>query len=620
MSRRWHISFLYFVALCTPVVAQEKAAPSADTVKELQGKFQSERDAALKRGFAEAQLDRADRIAARAGAALANGQTREAAGLFREARWLIPIQPAELPKNVSRIFGYPRLRHGDEVTGVAYSPDGKRLISSSKDGTVKIWDLANGRELITYRQHHEPVRSVAIAPNGKFVVSAAGNEVHVWNPENGKLIRKLTGHTKPVNCVVVRPDSKAIASGSDDETVRIWDADSDKLLLEIDSKEVGSSVMDVAYNAKGDMLGAVTGDGKLFVWDPDKVRSQRKLLGISVHSSGAYQVAFAPDGRFVATCGDRSAKTTKLGTNIGLRRNELTGHTGLVSAVAISTDGKWLATGSADNTIRVWEIGDKDEKLARTFQGHEGQITDLAFSPDGETLASASMDQNVRLWSLRPVDSHRSFEGHTGYVWSAVMRPDGKQIASGGADRTVRLWDAATGKQLHVLTGHSLPVTTVLYSPNSQLVVSCGGDKLLKIWDANSGQFLRDLSGHEAAVMAAAYSRDGSKIISGAADHLVKIWDPNSGKEADTLKGHTAAVSRRGNPPGRQGRGQRRGRRSRFHLGSRQENADRSFHRSFGRSRGARVHARWAAPRHLRLGQARSGLVDPGHRGAGYGV
>jgi WD40 repeat protein len=232
MTRRGRL-FVVALALIisfVPLTADEPKTPTAEAVQKLQADYKAEREAAAKQGFTAAQLERADRIAARAQLALNNGQTRDAAGLFREARWLVPVQPAELPANVSRVFGYPRLRHGDVVTGLAYTADGRQLVTSSKDGTVKIWDLANGRELRAYRDHHDAVRAVAVAPNGKFIVSAAGNEIHVWNPADGKLIRKLKGHSKPVNCLAVRPDSKAIASGADDQSVKIWDADSDKIL------------------------------------------------------------------------------------------------------------------------------------------------------------------------------------------------------------------------------------------------------------------------------------------------------------------------------------------------------------------------------------------------------
>src|SRR5262245_10756572 len=540
MSRRHCVCVVVLIASGIPLAAQEPAEQARD----LQSKFKAEREAAGRQGFAPELFERADKMAARGDAALAGGQTREAASAFRDARWLLPIQPAELPANVSRVFSYPRLRHGADVTGLAYSPDGQRLVTCSKDGSVRIWDLANGREIRAYRGHGDAVRAVAWAPNGKFVASAAGNDIHIWNPDDGKFIRRLTGHTKLVQCLAIRPDSKAIASGGDDDTLRVWDADSDKLLIDLGKQQ--GPIMGVAYNSSGKMLASVNGNGRLHIHIPDATEtSKRSPVDQVAHTSGAYQVAFSPEDKFVATCGDRSAKLFGLGDKMGLRLNEFTGHNGLVTALAVSKDGKWLATGTAgagDYMVRVFEVASTD-KLVRTFQGHQSQITGLAFSPDGETLASASMDQNVRLWSMRPVDSHKSFEGHTNFVWSAVMRLDGKQIASGGADRTVRLWDTSTGKQQHELKGHQLPVTTVVYSPNGQIVVSCGGDKLLKAWDANTGQPLRDFTGHEAAVMAAAYSSDGSRIISGAADRLVKLWDAAAGKELATMKGHRSAVS-----------------------------------------------------------------------------
>jgi WD40 repeat protein len=548
MSRR--LALLVFLIL---TAASFGADVTPEQAREIQSRFVAERSAAGKQ-FPVAMLERADRIAARAEQALANNQPRDAALAFREARWLLPVVPGDAPANVSRVFGAPRLRHGDIIFALSYSSDGERLATASKDGTVKIWDLSNGREVRAYRGHGGPVRAVTFAPNGKFIVSAGGTEVHVWNPDDGKLIRKFIAHSKTINALAVRPDSQRIASGGDDLSVRIWNPDAEKPVLETTGTAQDTSpVMSLAFSPNGKLLAWIesggTSAGVLKVLEPEAEAAKRVRFASPVHQAGGYQVAYSPDGKSIATCGERVAsirvapnQDAPMNDNaVGTQLREYRGHNGLVSAVAFSKDGRFLATGSADNVVRVWDTS-ASEKLVRTFHGHDHQITALAFSPDGEFLASASMDQNVRLWNMQPSDPHRNFAGHTNSVWSAAIRKDGRQIASGGADRTVILWDVGNGKIQHRLEGHKLPVTTVLYSPDGRFVVSCGGDKLIKIWDAESGQFVRDLAGHEAAVMAACYSADGTRLISGGADRHVKVWDQGA-KEPRTLSGHRTAVS-----------------------------------------------------------------------------
>jgi WD40 repeat protein len=540
------------VILLGVVATSSGAEVTPEQARAVQAKFRAERETAAKQ-FPVSMLARADRLAARAEQALENNQPRDAMLGFREARWLLPVVPAELPANVSRVYSAPRLRHGDIIYSLSYSSDGQRLATASKDGTVKIWDLSNGRELLSYRGHGGPVRAVVFAPNDKFIVSAGGTEVHVWNPDDGKLIRKFTAHTKTINAVAVRPDSKRIASGGDDLSVRIWDPDADKPVLEITgTPQDAAPVMSLAYSPNGKLLAWIesggTSAGVLKVQELEAEAVRRVRFNSHVHQAGGYQIAYSPDGKWIATVGERRARVLTApnqdGPNdnaVGTQQREYTGHGGLASAVAFSKDGRFLATGSADNVVRVWDTSASD-KLVRTFHGHDHQITALAFSPDGEYLASASMDQNVRLWTMQPSDPHRNFAGHTGPVWSAALRKDGQQIASGGADRAVILWDVNTGKVQHRLEGHRLPVTTVLYSPDGRQVLSCGGDKLIKLWDAATGQFVRDLAGHDAAVLAAGFSANGTRIVSGGADRLVKVWDEGA-KEARTLTGHRAAVS-----------------------------------------------------------------------------
>lgn len=527
---------------------------SADITREqvmaLREQFGRERQQAAAQ-FAPVRLEAADQAAARGEKSLAANQLAEAADAFRQARWSLPAVPAHLPAHATALV-VPRLRHGDAVLSIAYSPDGSVLASASKDGTVKIWNLANGREQLSYRRHNQPVRAVAWDPKGQFVVSAGGPEIHLWNPKDGQLIRSWKRHNRPVNGLAVRPDGQRIASGGDDRTVVIWDVQSDKPVAEFTSKEIEASVQSLVWSPNGQLLAWVESGGNsagtLRVYEPEAEAGKRLRFASLVHQSGAYQVAYAPDGQHLATCGERVARlfvAPKVGGmtdgSFGTRRHEYSGHGGLVTALAFSPDGHYLATGSADKMIRIWNVG-TPARPWRVFQGHDDQISSLSFAPDGQTLASASLDQSVRLWSIPLVDSHRQFVGHARPVWSAAIRPDGQQLASGAADRQVILWDAATGAVQHRLQGHRLPVTTVTYSPDGQIVVSGGGDKLLKVWQSRTGAWVRDLTGHEGAILVATMNAQGTQLISGSADKTVRIWD-FAGGQSVVLKGHKTAVS-----------------------------------------------------------------------------
>ncbi|HUR55190.1 MAG TPA: hypothetical protein VMZ71_13735, partial [Gemmataceae bacterium] len=194
-----HIAMAALLLAAGALTAQpdpKKSRVKEPDAKELKQKFQAEREEALKAKFPAEALARADELAKRGEAALAAGDAK-AARYFRDARWQLPYLPANLPPNVARVFGESRMRHADRVNALSYSPDGTKLASASRDGTVKIWDLGNGRDLVTYRGHADQpddgskgtnvlkAGDVAFSPDGKVVASASGTQVHLWEPDTG---------------------------------------------------------------------------------------------------------------------------------------------------------------------------------------------------------------------------------------------------------------------------------------------------------------------------------------------------------------------------------------------------------------------------------------------------
>jgi WD40 repeat protein len=537
-------------ALAVPLTGAEPPEPTAADVKALQEKFRSERDQALKAKFPADTLAKADELVKRAEAAARDDNFRAALRHLRDARWQLPYLPPGLPEHVTRVLGESRMRHADRVNALAYSPDGRFVASASRDGTAKVWDLGNGREVSTYRGHVDQpddptktatnvmgVTDLAFHPKENVIASASGNQVHLWDPATGKVMGKAVvnlGKTdKPIKSLAYSPDGKLLAVGADDGILRVVESDTGKAVYTSPSRN--ARIEKVAYSPNGKLIAVGDSNSQVAVYAPES-KNPIAMSAPGVDLGEVMGVAFSSDSGAVFTCGrDGKARLTAgpnptgaSAPNTATKLRDYIGHAGPVTGLAATADGKFIVTSGDDKTVRVWDAA--SGKQLRSFQGHMKKATAVAVRGDGRQVASASEDGAVRVWDLNTTDDHKAMSESKESLWAVAVSPNGKKLATGGADKLIRIYDPETGKLESTLDAGAA-MTTLAFLPDSNRLVAAGGDKLVKVWDVAAKKVVAELPGHALAVLAVAASEDGKLVVSGSADATVRGFDPDGGKE-----------------------------------------------------------------------------------------
>ncbi len=437
--------------------------------------------------------------------------------------------------------------HASDVTSIAFSPDGRRLVSGSADGSVRLWDVDSAQSLATLLGHASNVSSVTYSRDGKVIATGSWDgSVLLWDAVSGKALPVVMSVKGAVYGVAISPDGRSLASASSDKLVRLWDVASGKLLVTLDGHDHG--VFSVGFSPDGRTLASGSFDRTVRLWD---VASAKPLATLTGHWEGVSKIVFSPDGRTLASASqDGTVQLRELGQSPNII--VLDDHETEVTRIAYSPDGGWFASASG-KTIHVRKAASR--KTEFTLSGHGGPVWSLAFSPDGRTLASGSTDNTVKLWDARTGQVVRTLDGHTNRVVSIAFSPDGRTLLTGSTDKSIRLWDRESGKLISVATDAGVSesgATNMVFFPDGRQAAFCCAHNKFALWDVAGSKVVGAIAAPEEIVVAGTLSDDGRTVATVSNKGIVRVWDASSRKPRGVAMTHGDPINNiRFSPDGR---------------------------------------------------------------------
>ena len=464
----------------------------------------------------------------------------------------------------------------DKVKAISISPDGNTVASGGDDNDITLWELNSGKKLKTLSQHREPIseRGLAFSPDGHYLASGSYDDTAIiWQLDTGKPVQVLTGHTGDVNKVSFSAGGKSLATASEDKTLRLWEVATGKPQRVFNGHQ--NTVWTVSWF--GDYLVSGSDDRTIRLWDSSSGVSLRVLQG---HESGVQDLALH-GGSLWSASNDGTARRWPLSlpfqqawqlpsepastvitpdlthVAIGFANGTLALYDGKkpdpvwhktavhskdIQRMSVSRDGSLLASGSFDNTAKLWQIHNTEKGISleetQTLAGHKDAIHALAFSPDAKTLATASYDSRIGLFDLDKSKPARFINpAHQGHVNSVEFDNSGKQLVSSGfEDRSLKLWNLQNTPPTSLnfpIANDSLLWASI--SPDNQKLVSVGRDQSVDVYDSQSTQPLYHLTGHESTVYRAIFASDSQQVATVSNDGTVKVWGLEQAKELFSL-------------------------------------------------------------------------------------
>ena len=442
--------------------------------------------------------------------------------------------------------------HTKKVNSAQFSPDGNKIITISDDATAIIWDVAADTLKATLKAGSKIFYSARFSPDATKVVtvSQAGLAI-IWDADNGNSIDTLEGPSPGDWLTQFSPDGIKLVTSLSNNTAKIWDIEADTVVATLKGHKarinsVQFSPVSADNSIGGKYIITTSSDNTAILWNG----KGDHLFTFRIPGKNIADIRFSSDGNKVfATAVDGTAIIWNVTDGTAFQKTPIRDKKNLNSA-RLSPDGTMVVSASDDRLAIIWSTSD-EKKESIPLKGHNGRVLFAQFSPDGKKIVSTSNDGTAKVWDTN--GKHLvDLKGHTSYFKYARFSPDGKKIVTGSYDKTAKIWDAERGDLIATLKGHAGIVNSAQFSPDSKKVVTASSDNTVKIWQVSTESLLKTLAGkagHIKIVNSAQFSPvnaddsiGGKYIVTASDDNTAIIWDAEKAIPINTLKGHKAQV------------------------------------------------------------------------------
>jgi WD40 repeat protein len=421
-----------------------------------------------------------------------------------------------------------RLKASEHVSVTTFSPDGTLLVTRSGT-TAQIWEVASGRAVGYLRGHTAGITFLHFFDGGSKIVSAANDgTVRIWDAREAKQIAVFSGHEILTTNAAVYIDkvipilggSKLVTYSNWDKTVRIWNVEN--FIDAPATPKHPHRVASAAFTNDGKSIFTTALDGRLRFFSSSSARFEQEF-----RTQAGSEEAIRLGADSILTREGNGIGILNASTGRQMLSIHYPGHN--VASIAGSLDGARIASGGVEGFGHVWDArtGGRICTIAGHGKRRDDQpnwIVGLSFDPRGQYLASAGLDNIIRLWDAQTCAKVAALEGHSSWPSSVVFHPDGKTLLSSSFDQTAHLWDVTSRSTIRIFEGHEQILTRAAFNPKGDRIATSSNDKTARIWNTQTGEMIANLRGHLGAIQYISFSADGSLVATASSDNTARIW------------------------------------------------------------------------------------------------